>query len=200
MNGPIACDAGGATNSLVGFYTVDAAGAALVAATSLADAAEAVAALPAVGALAPSSRPSDPAAVRRTRVGGAPFALQGAALTTAGGEVVGGFVVGRPESAMPWEIAGVRRSLLVAGVLGLALALAAAWSAARHVTRPSRALAAAATRALDGDYDAAARSAVEATTGAPRDEIAALGAALAALLEELREKQALVAMLGQSLG
>jgi len=152
-----------------------------------------------VGAPLPS-QPSDPAGARRARIGGEPFALQGAALTTAGGEVVGGFVVGRPETAMPREIAGVRRSLLVAGVLGLALALAAAWSAARHVTRPSRALAAAATRALDGDYDAAARSALAATSGAPRDEIAALGAALAALLEELREKQALVAMLGHPLG
>src|SRR5688572_13858550 len=199
MDRQMALDVRAATNSHVVFYTLDAAGAPHVAATSLADAAEAVAALPAVGALAPSSRPSDPAAVRRTRVGGAPFALQGAALTTAGGEVVGGFVVGRPESAMPWEIAGVRHSLLVAGVLGLALALAAAWSAARHVTRPSRALAAAATRALDGDYGAAARSAVEATTGAPRDEITALGVALAALLEELREKQSLVAVLGHRL-
>jgi HAMP domain-containing protein/predicted Ser/Thr protein kinase len=196
----MALDVRAATNSDVVFYTLGATGAPHVAATSLADPTEAAAALSAVGALPSLSRSSDPSAVRRTRIGGAPFALQGAALTTAGGEIVGGFVVGRPENAMPWEIAGVRRSLLVAGVLGLALALASAWSAARHVTRPSRALAAAATRALDGDYDAAARSAVEATSGAPRDEIAALGAALAALLEELREKQALVAMLGHRLG
>jgi HAMP domain-containing protein len=196
----MALDVRAATNSDVVFYTLDAAGAPHVAATSLADAAQASAALPAVGALPPSGRPSDPAAARRARIGDTPFALQGAALTTAGGQIVGGFVVGRPENVMPREIAGVRRSLLVAGLLGLALALAAAWSAARHVTRPSRALAAAATRALGGDYDAAARSAVEATTGAPRDEIAALGAALAALLEELREKQSLVAMLSQSLG
>jgi eukaryotic-like serine/threonine-protein kinase len=199
MDRQTALDVRAATNSDVVFYTVDARGAPHVAATSLADAAQAAAALPAVGAL-PSSRPSDPAAARRTRVGGVPFALQGAALTTAGGEMVGGFVVGRPENAMPREIAGVRSSLLVAGVLGLALALAAAWSAARHVTRPSRALAAAATRALDGDYEAAARSAVDATIGAPRDEIAALGAALAALLEELREKQSLVSILGHALG
>jgi eukaryotic-like serine/threonine-protein kinase len=196
----MALDVRAATNSEVVFYTLDAARAPHVAATSLPDAAQAAAALSAVGALAPSSRPSDPAGVRRARIGGAPFALHGATLTTAGGEIIGGFVVGRPANAMPWEIAGVRRSLLVAGVLGLALALAAAWSAARHVTRPSRALAAAATRALDGDYDAAARSAVEATTGAPRDEIAALGTALAALLEELREKQSLVSMLGHALG
>jgi len=196
----MALDVRAATNSDVVFYTLDATGAPHVAATSLTDVVQAAAALPAVGALPPPNRPSDRAAARRTRIGGVPYALQGAALTTAGGEIVGGFVVGRPENATAWGIAGVRRSLLVAGVLGLALALAAAWSAARHVTRPSRALAAAATRALDGDYDAAARSAVEATTGAPRDEIAALGAALAALLEELREKQALVSMLGHAVG
>jgi HAMP domain-containing protein/predicted Ser/Thr protein kinase/predicted secreted protein len=200
MDRQMALDVRAATNSEVVFYTLDARGAPHVAATSLADAPQAAAALPVAGALPPSSRPSDPAAARRTRIGGAPFALQGAALTTAGGEIVGGFVVGRAESAMPREIAGVRRSLLIAGLLGLALALAAAWSAARHVTRPSRALAAAATRALDGDYATAARSAVEATTGTPRDEIAALGAALAALLEELREKQSLVSMLGHALG
>jgi eukaryotic-like serine/threonine-protein kinase len=195
----MALDVRAATNSDIVFYTLDAAGAPRVAATSLADVAQAAAALPAGVALPPSSRPSDPAVAHRTHIGGEPFALQGAALTTAGGEIIGGFVVGRPENASPREIAGVRRSLLVAGVLGLALALAAAWSAARHVTRPSRALAAAATRALDGDYGAAARSAVEATTGAPRDEITALGVALAALLEELREKQSLVAVLGHRL-
>jgi HAMP domain-containing protein/predicted Ser/Thr protein kinase len=200
MDRQMALDVRAATNSDVVFYTLDAKGAPHVAATSLADALQAAAALPAVGTFPPSSGPSDAAVPRRTRIGGSPFALQGAALTTAGGEIVGGFVVGRPENAMPREIVGVRRSLLVAGVLGLALALGAAWSAARHLTRPTRALAAAATRALDGDYDAAARSAVEATTGAPRDEIAALGDALAALLEELREKQSLVAILSHVFG
>jgi serine/threonine-protein kinase len=199
MDRQMALDVRAATNSDVVFYTLDANGTPHVAATSLADAAQAAAALPALGTLPPSS-PLDPAAARQAVIGGEPFALQGAALTTAGGEIVGGFVVARPETAMPREIAGIRRSLLVAGVLGLALALGAAWSAARHVTRPSRALAAAANRALDGDYAGAARSAFEATTGTPRDEIAALGGALAALLEELREKQALVAMLGHSLG
>ena len=198
MDRQMALDVRAATNSDVVFYTLDGRGMPHVAATSLPDAAQAAAALPAVGTPLPS-QPSDPAGARRTRIGGKPFALQGAALTTAGGEVIGGFVVGRPETAMPREIAGVRRSLFVAGILGLALALAAAWSAARHVTRPSRALAAAATRALDGDYTAAARSALETASSAPRDEIAALAAALAALLEELREKQALVAMLGHPL-
>ncbi len=195
----MALDVRAATNSDVVFYTLDVGGAPHVAATSLASESSAAAALPDAGTL-PPSRSSSPAAPRRAEIGDVPFALQGAALTTAGGEIVGGFVVGRPEIAMPQEIAGVRRSLLFAGVLGLTLALALAWSAARHVTRPSRALAAAATQALDGDYDAAARAAVDATAGAPRDEISALGKALATLLEELREKQALLAMLGHRLG
>ena len=196
----MALDVRAATNYDVVFYTVDAKSAPHVAATSLADATQAAATLPAASALPSSSRASHPADARRARLAGVPYALQGAALTTAGGEIVGGFVVGRPENAIPQEFAGVRRSLLVAGVLGLALALASAWSAARHVTRPTRALADAAARALDGDYEAAARSAAEATSGAPRDEIAALGTALGALLEELREKQALVSMLSHRLG
>src|SRR5439155_1195811 len=83
-------------------------------------------------------------------VGGVPYALQGAGLTTAGGEVVGGFVVGRPENGTPAEMAGMRRSLLAAGLLGVLLALGAAWSSARRVTQPARALAAAAAHALEG--------------------------------------------------
>ncbi|HWC45465.1 MAG TPA: serine/threonine-protein kinase, partial [Casimicrobiaceae bacterium] len=86
------------------------------------------------------------------------------------------------------------RSLVFAGLFGLMLALAAAWSSARRVTRPARALAAAAVRALDGEYDDAARVAEEATTRAPSAEVKALGAALTAFLRELREKQALGAL------
>src|SRR5205823_5227002 len=86
----------------------------------------------------------------------------------------------------------------IAGLLGLALALAAAWSSARRVTRPAHALASAAAFALEGEYDAAARIAAEAMEGAPASEVAALGAALTAFLEELREKQALGALVGQA--
>jgi serine/threonine-protein kinase len=196
----MALDVRAATNADVVFYTLGERGTPHVAATSLPNAVQAASALPTVGTLPSSSQPADPTAARSVRIGDVPFALQGARLTTAGGEIIGGFVVARREDAMPREMAGVRRSLVIAGLLGFALALGAAWSAARHVTRPSRALAAAATRAVEGDYAGAARSAVEATAHAPRDEIAALGGALAALLEELREKQALVAMLGHSVG
>jgi eukaryotic-like serine/threonine-protein kinase len=192
----IARDVRATAGAEVVFYTLDLRGAPHVAATSFPSPAHAAAALPAASALPATSRPTDPSGARDAQVGDTTFALQGAALTTAGSDIVGGFVVARPTQGMAREIAGVRRSLVLAGALGLVLALIASWSAARHVTRPARALATAAERARDGDYDGAARAALAATERAPRDEIAALGGALTALLEELREKQALVAMLG----
>jgi serine/threonine-protein kinase len=134
---------------------------------------------------------------RTTRIGATTYATQGATLTTSGGEVVGGFIVARPSSESSAQLAGIRRSLIAAALLGFLLALVAAWSSARSVTRPARALAAAATRALEGEYDDAARAAAEATSGAPSAEVAALGRALTAFLEELREKQALTALVAR---
>jgi serine/threonine-protein kinase len=157
------------------------------------------------------------AAVRRVRdaagaplssadVRGTTFDAHGATLTTAGGEAVGGYVTLRPRDAEPAGVVGVRRSLLAAGALGLALALAAAYVAARRVTRPVRALAAAARRAADGDYAPAADgdpARPAATPGraadarAPAgDEIAALAEAFETMLAGLRGKQALVSLLG----
>jgi eukaryotic-like serine/threonine-protein kinase len=192
----LARDVRAATGAEVVFYANDAHGRPRVAATSLGKSTNVAGELLNAGATA---RTSDRQAggARTARIGDAVYTLQGATVTTAGGEIVGGFVVARPESATSAELAGGRRSLVVAGLLGLVLALAAAWSAARHVTRPTRALATAAASALDGNYETAARMATEATRGAPPDEIASLGQALATLLEELREKQALVAVLGR---
>jgi serine/threonine-protein kinase len=190
-----------ATGAEVVFYALDSHGAPQVAATSLARRDVARAALPQGDSARPSNRASvgTREAARTALIGDASFALQGGALTTAGGDIIGGYVVGRPQESTPTQIAGVRRSLLFAGLLGLALALAAAWSAARHVTRPARDLAQAAGRALEGDYDTAARIAAAANRpGAPPTEIAVLGSALASLLEELREKQALIAVLDRA--
>jgi serine/threonine-protein kinase len=197
----MALDVRAATAAEIVFYSLDTKGKPHVVATSLDSVSDASTAIPAAAATVPASSPNEgtlpaasPRAARTAVIAGAPFALQGAALTTAGGEIVGGFVVARPESATSAQLAGIRRSLLFAGALGLVLALAAAWSSARRVTRPARALAAAATRALDGEYDDAARVAEEATTRAPSAEVKALGAALTAFLRELREKQALGAL------
>ena len=69
-----------------------------------------------------SSR-TNPAALR------AGYLTQHAALATAGGDVVGGFVVLRAHDALSGGVVGVRRSLLAAGALGLLPALSAAVSA-----------------------------------------------------------------------
>ena len=195
VDAQLARDVRAATGAEVVFYALDSRGHPRVAASTLGDTIGTAAALLEAGAIRASAGQAGGA--RTALIGGAVYTLQGASVTTAGGEIVGGFVVGRPESGMSAGLAGGRRSLVVAGLLGLALALAAAWSAARHVTRPARALATAAASALDGNYETAARMASDATRGAPPDEIASLGRALATLLEELREKQALVAVLGR---
>jgi len=194
----MALDVHAATAADIVFYSIDSKGKPHVVATSLDSTRQGVTALPAVSPNDSALATAGPRAARTAVIGGAPFALQGAALTTAGGEVVGGFVVARPESETSAQLAGIRRSLLIAGALGLLLALAAAWSSARRVTRPTRALAAAAARALDGEYDDAARIAAEATSGSPSSEVKSLGAALTAFLQELREKQALGALLERS--
>ena len=202
VDSSIVRDIRAATGAEVVFYVVDARGGSpRVAATSLASRDVARAALPPAGSTPAASRTSAATreAARTTLIGDASFALQGGALTTAGGDIIGGYVVGRPQESTPTQIAGVRRSLFLAGLLGLALALAAAWSAARHVTRPARDLAQAAGRALEGDYDSAARIAATANRpDAPPTEIAVLGNALASLLEELREKRALIAILDRA--
>jgi serine/threonine-protein kinase len=196
----MALDVRAATGTEIVFYTLDAHRKAHLAATSLDSAGEAASALPAV---TPNDSAGPAAAARAARmadIGHTSYALHGAALTTAGGEVVGGFIVGRPEGAASEQLAGIRRSLLLAGLLGLVLALAASWSSARRVTRPARALAMAAAHALEGRYDEAARLASAATSDSPSDEVAALGAALGAFLEELREKQALGGLVARTGG
>jgi serine/threonine-protein kinase len=196
----MALDVRAATGAEIVFYTLDSHGKAHLAATSLDSTKQAAAALP-TGAPNDSATPAAAARAAGTAlIGSVRYALHGAALTTAGGEAVGGFIVARPEGATSEQLVGVRRSLIVAGFLGLVLALAASWSSARRVTRPARALATAASRALEGQYEEAARMAAAATTGARSAEVAALGAALQAFLEELREKQALGGLIARGGG
>ncbi len=130
-------------------------------------------------------------ALPTVRVRGAEYFAQAGTLTTAGGEVIGGFVVLRARDAELTSITGVRRSLVIAGSLGFLLALLFAYFAARHVTRPVRALSQAVRRAADGDYHAG--YALRTMVPAGDSEISALVAAFDSLLADLREKEALVA-------
>ena len=226
VNDRLARDVRAATAAEVVFYTLDTNGTTRVAATSFGTRVAARRALAAVGA----ARARAGAAVLAPDGARAPvevdhvtYLAQGGAATTAGGETVGGFVVLRRLDLERAELAGVQRSLLIAGAVGLVLALGAAWLTARRITRPIRALANATRRAAAGDYrpDEVLRAAGlggptaatddpldEASGGvlhdAPaRDEIGALGAAFAALLTDLADRVALDrAALGvvQSLG
>ncbi|GJG85586.1 hypothetical protein tb265_07670 [Gemmatimonadetes bacterium T265] len=196
----LARDVRAATAADVVFYALDARNAARVAATSFEARGAARHALAAAGL---ATRPTRGAAAPRDRrapivVDGVTYLAQGGATTTAGGETVGGFVVFRRLDVERAELAGVQRSLLVAGGVGLVLALGAAWLTARRIARPVRVLADAARRATEGDYrpdDVLRASGLAADDGgvsrAPGDEIGALGAAVGALLADLRDRVAL---------
>ncbi|MGZ9247772.1 MAG: cache domain-containing protein, partial [Gemmatirosa sp.] len=183
VDAALARDVQAATGTDVVFYTRDGSGRRRLAATTL------------PRAVALALLRADARDVRDAAADDGRHLTQHAALLTAGGDPVGGFVVVRAADAIPTGLAGVRRSLLAAGALGVLLALAAAWLAALRVTRPARALAAAARAASAGDYATAARAAHLAAGGRASDEIGALASAFGALLAELREKELLVAAL-----
>jgi len=89
------------------------------------------------------------------------------------------------------ELAAFRRTqhtLLLAGLVGLLLALGGSWLVARVIGRPVRALVLVTSRVAAGDYDAK----VEVTT---RDEVGDLAAAFQRMVEELKAKQQLVELL-----
>lgn len=125
-------------------------------------------------------------------IGGVSYLAQGSTLTTAGGEVVGGFAVLRSRDAELTGIASLRRSLALAGVLGLLLSWLAAYLAARQIARPVRTLAAVVRRAADGEY-VAEMDAVVHSLGSGH-EMQDLGAAFASLMADLRDKALLTGL------
>ncbi len=120
------------------------------------------------------------------------YFAQGSALTTAGGDVVGGFVVLRSRDAELMGIANLRRSLAIAGVLGLLLSWMAAFAAARRIAQPVRELAGAVRRATEGEYGSA-RTAITTGEGAG-EELEDLRDAFNALVAELRDKERLTGL------
>lgn len=126
------------------------------------------------------------------RFNGVDYLAQRTSLTTAGGEVVGGFVVLRSRDAERASLADIRRSIMMAGAIGFIFALLVAYAAARRVSRPVRTLADAVRRAADGDYDLPIRN--EVSGSAAGAEVDDLADAVDALLADLRDKEALIAM------
>jgi serine/threonine-protein kinase len=105
--------------------------------------------------------------------------------------VLGGYLALRSRDQELAAFQGTQRTLLLAGLLGLALALAGSWLVARVIGRPVRSLADAARRVTEGDYEAP----VEVQT---RDEIGDLATSFRRMVEELRAKQQLVQVMSTS--
>jgi HAMP domain-containing protein len=178
-----AADVKAATSAELLFYGRDSHGDLRVSASTIGKDSEVVAAAELM-----AQEPPGHSGVRpKLRVHGSEYFAEAASLATAGGDPIGGFVVLRPREGAPASLVDIRRSLAIAGVLGLLLSLAFAYFAARRITQPVRALAQAVQRAADGDYDAASLNGTSTTA-----EIGALTSAYASLLADLRDKDLLV--------
>jgi serine/threonine-protein kinase len=184
-----AADVKAGTASDVVFYVRDERGDLRVSATTLGNDADVVAAT-ALVAQAPASTRGTRLTVR---IHGAEYLAQAATLTTAGGDPIGGFAVLRSRDGELTGISGVRRSLVISGSLGFLLALFSAYFAARHVTRPVRALSRAVRRAADGDYQEVIADRKSVSVG--NAEINALAEAFDSLLADLRDKETLMTTL-----
>ena len=104
---------------------------------------------------------------------------------------LGGYLALRSRSE---ELAGfhrTQRTIVLAGLAGLALALAGSWLVGRIIARPVRALVAVTRRVTEGDYEARP----EITS---RDEIGELAASFQHMVEELKAKQQLVEVMSSS--
>ncbi|HTT66917.1 MAG TPA: protein kinase [Gemmatimonadales bacterium] len=107
------------------------------------------------------------------------------------GHPMGGYLALRSRSQ---ELAGfhrTQRTIVYAGLVGLALALAGSWLVGRVIGRPVRALVGVTRRVTEGDYEAKP----EITS---RDEIGELAAAFQHMVEELKAKQQLVEVMSSS--
>src|SRR5439155_1276646 len=106
-------------------------------------------------------------------------------IRSAGGSVYGGFVSFRSRDAELAAFRALQRTSVVAVGLGIGLALVIAFGLARQIAGPVRRLALATRRVQDGDYSVE----IAVTSG---DEIGVLSQAFKSLVEDLKEKAALV--------
>ena len=184
-----------ATASDVVFYVTDTAGTPRIAASTLGRTPALVDMLRRVGLDTTRAVPNDsggsPAAGEphaEVELGGEHYVGRGAALRSAGGDVLGGFVALRSREAEMAPYVALRRWIAVAGLVGLAVAFVLAFLTARSVARPVLAIADATRRAADGDYAAV----VDVDSN---DEVGELASAVRTMLADLRAKEALVAVL-----
>src|SRR5215212_5248199 len=126
------------------------------------------------------------------------YATQGAAVTTAGGEIVGGYAVMSARDAASPEIAEVRRALLLAGLLGTGLLALGALALDRRVSRPLRELAAVARGAESGEDVTTTAEATHSTLES-RDEVESVTRAVHSLADDVRDRATLSAAVSAAL-
>lgn len=124
----------------------------------------------------------------KARLGQKEYMWVGAPLNTAGGVVVGGFVVMREQDNAASTLAALKAPIAIALVVGALAVLIAAAAVSRSIARPMQELASSVSRAADG---AAADTPQLPDAGAR--ELTELSHAFHALLNDSRDKQALIA-------
>jgi serine/threonine-protein kinase len=107
------------------------------------------------------------------------------AIRSPGGDVRGGFVALRSREAELAAFNALRRTMVFAVALGIVLALIFAFVQARQISGPVRRLALATRQVQDGDYSVN----IDVKS---KDEIGVLSQAFKSLVEDLKEKAALV--------
>jgi serine/threonine-protein kinase len=121
------------------------------------------------------------------------WVASGAALRSAGGTALGGFVALRSLDEEMAAFTRLQRSILLATLAGLLLAGGLSYLMARAISRRVGVLEAATRRAADGDYAAE----IPVSGG---DEIGRLAESVRAMLADLREKRDLVEFLSADIG
>lgn len=118
------------------------------------------------------------------------FVSLGTSLLTAGGSVVGGFVVLRARDDVTATFVAIRGPLLLALVVGAVITLLVTYLVSRYVSRPSEELALAMTRAASGDL----KTASDVPHNLDTRELRNLTLAFESLVHDLRDKEALIAV------
>ena len=177
----------GAAGLQVVFYTADAQGAMVLAASTLGKDDEVVRAISSLPMAATDSAES------RVEIdlGGVHYVGLVEALSSTAGQQVGGYLMLRDRDAEFASFARLQQSLLLSGGIGIVVAALLSLLIANQITRPVNKLVLATRRAADGDYAAK----IPQTSN---DEIGVLAGAFRGLLADLREKQELVAFLSSA--
>lgn len=122
-------------------------------------------------------------------LGSARYRWIGTSLFTAGGEVVGGFLVLRAENNASTGIAALRGPVLVAAIVGAIAILLAAFLVSRYIATPMRELATVINRIAEGEPLVQTET---SASGSEIRELQELSTSFETLQRDLRDKQALI--------